>query len=289
MAQRVETLVNWVVLTMGDRPTAVEQAIESLRGDAAEVTVVVNGIADGRPAASTTHVDHVIELPANVGVPAGRDRGVAATASDVVAFLDDDAVAPPGATERIVEEFSADDRLGAVSLRLVDEDGDTSRRHVPRPGGRDADRSGEVALFLGGACAIRREAYDDVGGYFTDLFYGHEELELSWRLVERGWKIRYLADVKVFHPKTTIERHAHGWELTGRNRVWIARRTLPWPVAMIHVAAWLVLGMLRAPKGESRKRYLAGWRSGWKADVGRDPIRWRTVWHLARLGRPPII
>jgi GT2 family glycosyltransferase len=270
---------------MGDRTEALSAALASI--DPASRHVVYNGVTATDEGAHDETPSTFSE--SNAGVPGGRHAGVLSSEAEIVAFLDDDAVAPPGATERIVEEFEADPRLGALSLRLVDEDGNTSRRHVPRPGGRDPDRSGPVALFLGGACAMRREAYDDAGGYFTELFYGHEELELSWRLVDRGWKIKYLADVEVFHPKTTIERHADGWELTGRNRVWIARRTLPWPVAIVHVCAWLVLGTIRAPKGESRRRYLAGWRSGWSADIGRNPIRWRTVWRLTRLGRPPVI
>ncbi len=190
---------------------------------------------------------------------------------------------------RVVDAFDADPGLGAVALRLVDEQGETARRHVPRPGGRHPERSGEVALFLGGACAIRREAYEQVGGYFTELFYGHEEVELCWRLVDAGWRIRYLADVEVFHPRTTIERHAAGWELTGRNRVLIARRTLPWPIAAVHVSVWLLLGLWRAPAGEHRRRYVDGWRKGWRVDVDRAPISWRGVWRLTRLGRPPIV
>ena len=146
-----------------------------------------------------------------------------------------------------------------------------------------------MALFLGGACAVRRDAYEQVGGYFLDLFYGHEEVELCWRLVDAGWSIRYLADVEVFHPRTSIERHAEGWERTGRNRVLIARRTLPWPVAIVHVAFWLVVGAWRAPAGESRRSYLFGWCSGWRADLDRAPISWRGVWRLTRLGRPPIL
>lgn len=190
---------------------------------------------------------------------------------------------------RIVEAFEADPGLGAVALRLVDEHDDTARRHIPRAGATGASAAGEVAYFLGGACAIRRSAYEQVGGYFTDLFYGHEEIELSWRLIDGGWRIRYLADVEVFHPRSEISRHADGWRLTGRNRVWIARRTLPWPVALVHVGVWLVLGALRAPKGECRRAYLHGWRSGWHGHIDHRPISWRAVWRLTRLGRPPVI
>lgn len=272
---------------MGDREVPLAACLRSVVADGSSVTVVSNGA--GLLAGVEADCIDVSPLADNAGVPGGRDHGLRKTSEPIVAFLDDDAVAPDGATQRIVDEFAADPTLGAVSLRLVDESGATSRRHVPRPGGREPDQSGDVALFLGGACAIRREAYDDAGGYFTELFYGHEELELSWRLIDRGWSIKYLADVEVFHPRTEIERHARGWELTGRNRVLIARRTLPWPVALVHVTSWLILGAWRAPRGESRRRYLTGWRSGWKIAVDRRPIGWRTVWRLAQLGRPPVL
>lgn len=269
---------------MGDRPTALSHAVDSLAP--AECLVVINGsseTASDVPAAMSTMV-----LPQNLGVPGGRDRGVDATSSPIMGFLDDDAELR-GSSAAVVAEFESDDRIGVVAMRLLDENGETARRHVPRLGGRDPDRSGDVALFLGGACAIRRDAYVEVGGYFTELFYGHEEVELCWRLIDAGWKIRYLAEVEVFHPRTTIERHPDGWEKTGRNRVMIARRTLPWPVAIVHVLAWLGLGAWRSPAGESRRRYVAGWRSGWRQAVERNPISWRGVWRLTRLGRPPIV
>ncbi len=268
---------------MGNRPVELQRAIDSLAPDG--VTVVANGAPSDTVAAAAPSV---IVLPENLGVPGGRHAGASVGSGEIIGFLDDDAELR-GDSSRIVEAFAADPALGAVALRLVDEHGDTARRHVPRLGGRDADRDGDVALFLGGACALRRDAYEQVGGYFTDLFYGHEEVELCWRLVDAGWRIRYLADVEVFHPRTGIERHAEGWELTGRNRVMIARRTLPWPVAIVHVTAWLLIGVWRAPAGEHRSRYVSGWRRGWRIDVDRAPISWRGVWRLARLGRPPIL
>ncbi len=274
--------MEWVVLTMGNRPVELRRAIASLAPD--EVVVVNNG----GPSDLVVGSARVIASPQNLGVPGGRHAGAAAGSSEVIGFLDDDAEFR-GDSSRIVDAFDSDRSLGAVALRLVDENGHTARRHVPRLGGRDAERGGDVALFLGGACALRRTAYEQVGGYFADLFYGHEEVELCWRLVDAGWRITYLADVEVFHPATAIERHPEGWELTGRNRVLIARRTLPWPVAVVHVAAWLLIGLWRSPAGEHRRRYLRGWRRGWRIDVDRNPISWRGVGRLARLGRPPIL
>jgi GT2 family glycosyltransferase len=274
--------LQWVILTRGDRPEALDRAIESLD---APVTVVQNG-AD---AVASIDGASVISLADNVGVPGGRDIGARQTDSEIIGFLDDDAAASAGVSRAVTEAFAADERLGAVALRLVDENGETARRHVPRFGGRGADRGGEVALFLGGACAIRRDAYEDAGGYWTDLFYGHEEVELAWRLIDRGWTIRYLPQVSVFHPRTEIGRHAAGWTLTGRNRVLVARRTLPRPISSVHAMAWLLLGTLRAPGSENRRAYMQGWRSGWRRRIDRSPIRWVTVWRLTRLGRPPVL
>ena len=272
----------WVILTRGDRPDALADAVRSVGVD--NVRLVVNGTAiEPTMACSTTIVGH------NVGIPAGRDLGMRSTDAQVVGFLDDDAVATPGVSELVMAAFERDPDLGAVALRLVDETGATARRHVPRVGGRGADRGGDVATFLGGACAIRRTAYQDVGGYWGELFYGHEEVELAWRLVDRGWRIRYLSEATVFHPRTEIGRHPDGWRMTGRNRVMIARRTLPWPIAAVHVVAWLALGAARASGRSNRVAYVRGWADGWRRPVERRPISWRGVWRLTRLGRPPLL
>lgn len=274
--------IDWVVLTTGDRPREVEAAVRSL---AASTTVVVNGGSAGDAPADANEV----VCPINLGIPGGRDVGVRHTHAPIVGFLDDDAVASPGIEGAIAAAFKADPRLGVVALRLIDERGETSRRHVPRFGGRGATRGGNVATFLGGACAVRRCAYEEVGGYFNDLFYSHEELELGWRLIDGGWKIRYLPDTTVFHPRTEIGRHPAGWRMTGRNRVWIARRTLPWPIAVLHGLTWLGLGVLRAPGSEQRAAYISGWRTGWVTHLDRQPIRWRSIWRLTALGRPPVL
>ena len=283
-----------MVVTRGDRPTQLRRAVGSIldgdeAGDVTEVIVVSNGGGSVDVGRDDPRV-RVLELATNVGAPGGRDAGTALAEADVVGSLDDDAELSPGASGAIRAAFASDERLGAVTLRLVDEVGGTQRRHLPRIGSASAAVGGEVALILEGASAIRRRAYHEVGGWFTDLVYAHEAVELCWRLVDRGWRIRYLAEVPVFHPRTEIGRHAEGWWRTGRNRVWIARRTLPWPVAAVHVVAWLVEGARRAPGGDPRRAYLRGWASGWRTgDFERAPIGWGGVWRLTRLGRPPIV
>lgn len=291
-------LTSFVLLTMGDRPAEVAQSVASIRADGAhgepvEVVVVFNGA----PVDPALDCDVAVALPENAGIPGGRNEGVRAASGDVIVFLDDDAHLLGESVAAIRRAFDDDARLGVATLRLVDEQGATPRAHNPRVGERGDARSGEVVTFLGGAAAIRRAALDDAGGLWSELWYAHEELDLAWRLHDRGWNVRYLTDVLVYHPSVSVSRHDRGWYLTGRNRVWIARRDLPLAVLLVHVSAWLAMGVLRAPDLRCRRAYVAGWWSGWRGalrggwsdGVRRRPIRWSTVWRLARLGRPPLI
>lgn len=278
----------WVILTTGDRPTELAAAVASIRrhcGEQTQVLVASNGAPDP---VVPPDVD-VIVFATNLGIPEARDRVIRDVAADVVICLDDDAEVLGDLQQAAIDRFTHRPDLGAVSFRLVDEQSATARRHVPRPGRGSPDRSGDVVGFLGGACAVRRDAYVDAGGFWGALFYGHEELDLSWRLIDHGWSIEYLADAHVFHPRTPVGRHAEGWLLTGRNRVAIARRNLPLPIAAVHVVVWLVLGTLRARRDGAVRAYWRGWWSGWRQPVDRRPIGWRTVARLTRLGRPPVV
>lgn len=291
-----ESVIDWVVLTRGDRPTELVSAVASLRSSPAvgSIVVVINGPdprvvidLDGLRGQSGLTV---IECPENLGVPGGRDLGLRSTCASLVGFLDDDArLLSTDSMDDVVQQFATKPTLGAMSLRLVDDDGNTSRRHVPRRGNNGADESGPVATFLGGASIVRRSAYMEAGGYWAELVYGHEELDLSWRLIEHGYTIRYEADMSVYHPHTEISRHADGWWRTGRNRVLIARRNLPAPIMVVHTLAWLLIGTFRAPNTNCRRRYVIGWCGAWRVAVDRNPVAWSTLGRLRRLGRFPVV
>jgi GT2 family glycosyltransferase len=285
--------IGWVILTMGDRPDLLAEAVVSTLDtlNCAQVVVVANGTSSQQVAALLPEDPRlaVVESGANLGVPGGRHFGIGHLSADIefIGFLDDDArIISLDVDASIGRAFSVEN-TAVVSLRIVDATGSSARRHVPRPGSSSADRGGMVATFLGGACVIRRSWYLAAGGYWIDLWYGHEELDLAWRIADAGGSIEYLAEVQVEHPRSDIERHADGWRLTGRNRVMVGRRNLPWGVCLVHTSVWLAVGWWRAPRA-CRSAYFSGWRSGWTESVPRNPIRWATVWNLTRLGRPPV-
>lgn len=59
--------------------------------------------------------------------------------------------------------------------------------------------TGETDWASGAAFAIRRKVFQDVGGFDTKLFMYVEDVDLSWRIRYKGYKIKYLPNVKIYH------------------------------------------------------------------------------------------
>nr|WP_308294400.1 glycosyltransferase [Streptomyces sp. XM4193] len=288
-----------VVITMGNRPAELAELLESVakqEGPPVEVVVVGNGA----PLPDLPEVPgglRTVELPENLGIPGGRNAGVEAFGADgrevdAVLFLDDDGLLPGTDTARLCREaFTADPELGIISFRIADpETGETQRRHVPRLRAADPMRSSRVTTFLGGASAVRTEVLAQVGGLPGDFFYAHEETDLAWRALDGGWGIEYRADMVLHHPTTSPSRHAVYHRMVARNRVWLARRNLPLPLIPVYLGVWVLLTLARRPSWQALKAWLGGFKEGWTTSSGpRRAMRWRTVWRMARLGRPPVI
>jgi GT2 family glycosyltransferase len=276
---------------MGDRPEELERAIQSIRrqeGVAAEIVVISNGAGP-------------IELPddcrlivsrENLGIPGGRNLGAANTTADIMFFLDDDAwYLDTNLAAGVLEAFAADDFLGVVSCRIADPvTGRSEQRHVPRVRVGDPGQSSEVTTFLGGGCAIRRQVFEVCGPYPKRFFYSHEESDLAWRALDAGFTIQYRGDLRILHPAAPPSVHPEYHFRSARNRVWLARRRLPWLIAVPHVMIWTARSSLHAGSRTARRQVWRGFRIGWSEPAGkRAPMSWRTVWLMTKLGRPPIV
>jgi GT2 family glycosyltransferase len=233
------------------------------------------------------------------GGPPPPTAGVDAAAGDVILFLDDDGwyPAPPapageiGLAAHVAGRFAADPALAVLSFRVTGPDGGPGGRwHVPRLGAADPLRSAPATTFSGGACAIRRTAYLEAGGYPDAFFYLHEEIDLAWRLLDLGYRIEYDAAATMCHPAEPNSRHAGFWRLDGRNRTLLARRNLPWPLAALFVLDWLAVTVARQRSATVVREWLGGCAEGRRMDPGgRQPLSAATIWRMTRLGRPPVI
>lgn len=55
-------------------------------------------------------------------------------------------------------------------------------------------------FWASGAClAIRKNTYEEIGGLDEDFFAHQEEIDLCWRLQNKGYKIKYVSASRIFH------------------------------------------------------------------------------------------
>jgi GT2 family glycosyltransferase len=280
-----------VVLTEGRRHEDLGKALDSLRRQR-EVDVDVVVVGNGwEPEGLPADVRGVC-MRENVGVPAGRNAGVPHVQGELLLFLDDDASFPDDdALERIAQIFAADEQLGAVSPRLADPTGRPSpRRWVPRLRVGDPARSSDVTVVTEGAIIVRRRAFDEVGGWPGQFFFFHEGIDLAWRIWDAGYRIWYAGDIVALHPAPTGKRPGQFGYLNSRNRVWLARRRLPLPLAGAHVAVWFLRTAAGLRSARDAHDVLRGYHDGFREPAGdRLPLRWRTIWRMTLAGRPPVI
>jgi GT2 family glycosyltransferase len=282
-----------IVLTQGRRPDDLQRAVASLlaqRGVEVDVAVVGNGWQpSGLPAGV-----HGVGLPENVGIPAGRNAGVPAVRGELLFFLDEDAdLAEPDALARVAALLRADPRIGLVQLHVEPRGGGARvREWVPRLRIGDPWRSGDVTAVWEGAVAMPRRVFEEVGGWPAAFRFVHEGVDLAWRVMDGGHRVLYAGDVVACHPSYVPARNAYNDYFGARNRVWLARRYLPLPLAALYVASFAARTVPRLARSREAVRQAArGYRDGLRGPVpgGRQRLRGRTLLAMTRAGRPPVL
>lgn len=284
--------VGVVSLSQGNRPADLRRGLDSLlaqTGVDLDIVVVGNGwdpvgLPDGVRG---------LHLTENLGIPAGRNRGVDVVSGEYIFFLDDDASIPsPTFLADAVAKLQADPTIGLLQPRVEDPDGAANpRRWVPRILKGDPATPGNVFSVWEGATLLPRSVFDATGGWAEPFFYAHEGIELAWRVWDQGLRTWYAADLVAHHPAIEPTRHAYYYRLNARNRVWLAKRNLPWAIAPIYVGLWTGVQLLRwARRPAALRAWFGGWLAGWRESPGgRRRIKWVTVWRMAMAGRPPLL
>jgi glycosyltransferase involved in cell wall biosynthesis len=213
-----------VVVCTYKRPLQLQACLTSLRRvnyPQFEVVVVQNHAEDaGARDIAEGEGAHYFAEPAR-GLSRARNRGARASSGEIVAYLDDDAVADPGWLAAIVREFS-DERVMAVTGRIVPANVETEAERIFAAAGgfslgdesllvldRSNNRWFELACFggigNGGNMAFRKAAFDRWPGFDERLgagtpIAGGEEHYAFFSLIERGFRVVHAPDAVVRHP-----------------------------------------------------------------------------------------
>ena len=173
-----------VVVTTFERPRLAGRLIDALaaqRRPADAVVVVDDGSVSSMAelAAEVRARGWTFITQTNQGLSAARNTGAAAATTDWLAFVDDDDVVEDGWLEALSALLSPGIGLASCGARYVDEKGVLVHAVEPRSMGPAYDDL--YANMLAGCFVVRRDIFDDAGGYAVGLRCSHQS-ELTLRL-----------------------------------------------------------------------------------------------------------
>lgn len=250
-------IVNW---NGGSYLPRALRALETQRRRADRVLVIDNASTDGSTAAVSNFPGvELLPLTHNTGFAAANNTAAAAaTDCDWLAFLNPDAFPAPEWLERMLDaaERWPDFAMFASELRLEADperfDGAGDAYHVGglawriaygRRLGGVSTTPHEVFSPCAAAALIRRDAFDDAGGFDATYFCYMEDVDLAFRMRLRGHRCLYVPGAVVHHVGSGLTgRHSafsvyHGH----RNLVWTWIKNMPGWWLLVYLPQHIVL------------------------------------------------
>lgn len=203
----------------------------------------------------------------NLGVAAGRNFAIRKSSAPILLMLDDDAVLQNNdALIRLAETFNGKEgkNLGAFACKVLyyetlefqknafpHKDFDT-RKNLP---------SFDTYYFTGCAHALNREALEKTGLYPEDFFYGMEEYDLGYRLLQAGYRIAYNSGVVLLHKESPHGRVTKAEKL---QMMWVNKSKVAWRyLSPFHFVSTAVLWSIFFLKNSvfNLRYFLKGWKA----------------------------
>jgi GT2 family glycosyltransferase len=208
---------------------------QDLRPEAFEVIVADSRSNDGTAeflaeiARSSPNVRH---LPGPYTGRAGaRNAGIAAARAPIVLFTDADIIASPDLLSRHLARHAKGPGRAVIGCEIQVDSYDEYLRKSGNPAARDplhpsTRKHLSWLYFMTGNCSVRSEDLERVGR-FDEAFtgYGHEDLELGYRLQHAGISIEYAAEAVNYHwHPVPFDEQQGRMELAGRSTVRFFRK-----------------------------------------------------------------
>jgi GT2 family glycosyltransferase len=213
-----------IVIPSWNSAELLPRCLGSLGGlpDGVELLVVDNGSSDGTLAyLEGEGVPHV-SLPENLGFAAAVNLGARRSTSATVLTLNADTVLEPGCIDALRAALTNEEGLGGVQPRILQLEGEVGDPDSPSTrlysAGQGLTRDGralelgagepqgvvlrgrqEVFGVCGAACLLRRELFDQLGGYDERYFAFYEDVDLNVRAQIASWRFAYVPEAVVWH------------------------------------------------------------------------------------------
>ncbi len=247
----------------------VEQLLQLCRNrNDFEIIAVDNGSSDGT-AGFLQAQDGIVAilLDNNMGI-AGYNEGFKRSRGDYLLVLDDDSCPRDTATlERLIQALDHDPGLGIVACHIETPTGEAQWSwHLP-----PEPVAGPSPFFIGCGFAIRRDLFEAIGWYPEDFFLYQNEIDVTFRVRRKGYRIEYRPDCRVVHRGAPGQRP--GWRrvyFPTRNTLWLILRYYPQPEASYLLLSRLLIGLGRALQFGELRTYLNAVRDAFCTPVERQ-------------------
>lgn len=163
---------------------------------------------------------HWILNKENLGFARANNQGVAMAKGEYVLILNPDTVVSETNLQNALKYARQKKEFGAIGIRMIDGTGQflpESKRNIPTPLiafnkilGKDKSyyanhlherQIGEVGVLPGAFMLFLKSVYGDVGGFDEDYFMFGEDIDLCYRLRQKGYQNYYFGKSVAIHFK----------------------------------------------------------------------------------------
>ncbi|MES2574674.1 MAG: glycosyltransferase family 2 protein [Bacteroidota bacterium] len=169
----------------------------------------------------------LIQNKENSGFPKGNNIGVSEAQGEYLCILNPDTVVSEDTFTKVLAFAKEQKDLGIVGVKLIDGTGNflpESKRGTPTPFvaftkitglykffpktfGKyyaqhvEENETGKVDILVGAFMVMKRELYNEIGGFDENCFMYSDDIDLSYMALERGKSNYYFHETSVVHYK----------------------------------------------------------------------------------------
>lgn len=226
----------------------------------------------------------VVESKENLGFGGGNNLGVKEYPNyDAYLFLNNDISVPKGFLDNLVKELQKEDVAAVGPKILYSKEKVGSEKRIINSAGIYVDRHymaydrydkeednpkysvvEKIDALMGGAFLVKREVFERVGGFNPNMFLYYEDIDLSLRIRDLGYKLYYVGTSEVYHDhmasskklgvrkRNIMNMQNRFRSIWSRKGLWVAIKETIW-----YLFNWLMWKMIYS-KRVTLKEFLKG-------------------------------
>ena len=162
----------------------------------------------------------LIENKINLGFSSANNLGVKKAKGKHICFLNPDTVVSENLFNKILEFKESNNNVGIIGCKMIDGQGNflpESKRNLPTISmvikkfiglknnyylhAISEDEIGQSDVLSGAIMLINKKEFEDAGGFNEQYFMFGEDIDLSYKMINKGLKNYYLGNLSIIHYK----------------------------------------------------------------------------------------